>query len=694
MKIQKKSFALILVLLFSSLSLSIFVFTITTTAKTTLPDYEPLRLDADFGSRDLPIMGEKSSVLKTAGGLHASPAPGEYYEVGDIYWWFSLDNHYGYYYGTLFELRAINILTEVWVQTNLSYGWDIFGNTFSDPRADPIVSQEHIDYLLEEFTNTIYPIDTNTFGMVDYHDGDTPYYPGEYNASSRNVILVSNIKDDAYYDPSYPYYIAGFYSSFFETRFDRNVISIDSHDWENRVGPGVARPYLYESIIAHEYQHLIHDDYNPDDPSWMNEACSLYAEPLCGYPIDYGQVRRFLFTPDNSLTIWGDQGDDNILADYGSSFLWAMYLNDHYGGPAFFSQFVQGGVPGVDGVEATLDYLGYKKNFIDVYHDWRIANLIQAEYGIYSYDTLDLNPETNLELEGTGLTVHEMPGKKIPWTFASEQFGTTWSLDGDDTEITDVGPFGSDYITFPDLNKLNFFCFNGDDLSFTPGWELIDGEWYSDKVDLMNTLIFGEAYVDSLEPTLTLTTYWDIEYDWDFGFVQISTDDGATWISLEDNEGYVKDIDEYLGQHLDVLENLPGLTGSSGIYIDLTFDLADYAGQDVLIGFRYVTDWAFLNDGWYIEDNVEVSGEKVELSRFLPFPEADFMVTLVEKRTLRNGKVKYKVRDMHIWDAYELGITLAYVSRSTEVFLIVSPIMEEGFVDYEFMTWHPRHNRK
>ena len=45
-------------------------------------------------------------------------------------------------------------------------------------------------------------------------------------------MLVSNIQDDNYYDPTYPYYIAGFFWTTFEQAFDRNIISIDFADSE------------------------------------------------------------------------------------------------------------------------------------------------------------------------------------------------------------------------------------------------------------------------------------------------------------------------------------------------------------------------------------------------------------------------------------------------------------------------------
>jgi hypothetical protein len=546
----KKTTALTLFILMSSvLFIGVFSIAVNTSSAPSLPDVEPMDIGHRLRTNDYGIKGSLEGGLKSS-ALPKSAASA----VGDIKSWLSLDDYYGYYFFTAFELRAIGTHAEVWVQVNRSY-------ERTDPRNDPLytdvdgryhypeVTDAQIAYLLDEFDNNIYPKTTHYFGTPDYHNGSYSLLeawgyvpPGYYNEENgKSAILISNVRDWAYYDSSYPYYIAGFFSSSMEAYFDRNVISIDSHQWYRRVGdegwtwdsevtpgltyPPVDRVNLYESIIAHEYQHLIHSDYNPADPSWMNEACSLIAEPLCDYPVDYGQVQRFLHSPDNGLMAWGDQGDINILADYGSSFLWASYLLDHYGGADFFSYFVQNGIPGVDGIEATLDYLGYKEDFIDIYRDWRIANLLQLDYGKYGYKTLDLDPATNPDLTD-GLTVHSVAGDTIPWTSGAAAFGNTFSWDGDDTGIAEVGPFGTDYIHFPDLSGLNFLFFDGDDTSLVPGWEMVDGEWYSGARDLTNALIFGAAHVDGADPTLTMTTYWDIEDYWDFGFVQVSTDNG------------------------------------------------------------------------------------------------------------------------------------------------------------------------
>ena len=609
------------------------------------------------------------------------------HEVIDEKIWLLLDDYYGGYYLAWYELWDVSYSdnTEVWIQTNRAWPDP---DPHDPDRAYPEITAAQVQTLLLEFDSNIYPTDTDYFGTPDSHDGsnavldDMVGLPGDYyfDENGRDVILVSNIRDDNYYT-DYPYYIAGFYSPSYEYYFDRNIISIDSYQWEERVGPDGSRPYLYEGVIAHEYQHLIHDDYNGADETFMNEGCSMFAEYLCGYGVAWGDINSYMATPDNSLTVWGDQGGINILADYGVALLWSLYLIDRFG-PEFLGDFVQDGIPGITGLELLMA----PYTFNQVYHDWRIANLIHSDWpghGRYNYDTIDLGGE-----DADPIRVYEVTGN-FPQQFFGTSFGTTITILGYDTGVAELGPFGSDYIALNDLKKLNLLLFDGDDTSFTPGWELVDGVWYSGDTDLLNALIVGEAYVDPEDPTLNLTTYWDIEDYWDFGFIQVSTDDGETWTSLE-NEYTTWDYDP--SAHPDVIANLPGLTSWSGFlidpwyeYISMTFDLTEYAGQDVLIGLRYVTDWAFTYEGWFVEDNVQVSGVKVELGRFYPFPEADFMVTLIEMRTLSNGKIKYKIKDMYIWDEYEIGVNLVHLSSREDLILIISPIMPEGIVDYSIM---------
>ncbi|MCD6552750.1 MAG: immune inhibitor A, partial [Anaerolineae bacterium] len=122
-------------------------------------------------------------------------------------------------------------------------------------------------------------------------------------------------------------------------------------------------------------------------------------------------------------------------------------------------------------------------------------------------------------------------------------------------------------------------------------------------------------------------------------------------------------VDEPIeGYYPKVMENLPGLTGFTDDWVTMSFDLSAYAGQDILIAFRYVTDWGWIENGWYI-DNVYVDdtlisdGSSAEL--FLDITELqpvelDFKVTLVGMYE-KYGKMHYIVRDMYIDDLTEEG---------------------------------------
>jgi immune inhibitor A len=47
---------------------------------------------------------------------------------------------------------------------------------------------------------------------------------------------------------------------------------------------------------------------------------------------------------------------------------------------------------------------------------------------------------------------------------------------------------------------------------------------------------------------------------------------------------------------------LPGFTGNSGGWVSKSTDLSEYAGQTILLSFRYMTDWGTTNAGFYLDD--------------------------------------------------------------------------------------------
>ncbi len=86
--------------------------------------------------------------------------------------------------------------------------------------------------------------------------------------------------------------------------------------------------------------------------------------------------------PQNSLTLWGDEGDGNeILADYGNAWSFQLFLFDRYG-QAFISALHRDGAhQGLDGVQAQLDRFAKGTKVVDVLHDFQTMNLVDRYLG-------------------------------------------------------------------------------------------------------------------------------------------------------------------------------------------------------------------------------------------------------------------------------------------------------------------------
>ncbi|MEU9883965.1 M6 family metalloprotease domain-containing protein [Sphaerisporangium sp. NPDC051011] len=111
--------------------------------------------------------------------------------------------------------------------------------------------------------------------------------------------------------------------------------------------------------------------------------------------------------------------------------------------------------------------------------------------------------------------------------------------------------------------------------------------------------------------------FWNdytIEGDWDFGFVEVSTDGGTTWNEqkiygadgalVSTDDGYAdpnKRLKDYGNKKY-------GLTGDSGGWQHYYADLAPFAGQNVKLRLRYATDAAANQRGWFVDDFSVVSG--------------------------------------------------------------------------------------
>ncbi|MGW3888964.1 immune inhibitor A domain-containing protein [Micromonospora chokoriensis] len=99
-----------------------------------------------------------------------------------------------------------------------------------------------------------------------------------------------------------------------------------------------------------------------------------------------------------------------------------------------------------------------------------------------------------------------------------------------------------------------------------------------------------------------------IEEDWDYGFVELSTDGGTTWTEQKvyDESGTVVTTpDGYAdpnGRMNDFGGKKYGLTGSTDGWRHDYVDLSAYAGTTVQVRLRLATDEAFEERNWFVDD--------------------------------------------------------------------------------------------
>jgi immune inhibitor A len=110
--------------------------------------------------------------------------------------------------------------------------------------------------------------------------------------------------------------------------------------------------------------------------------------------------------------------------------------------------------------------------------------------------------------------------------------------------------------------------------------------------------------------TLSFQARYHIEACWDYAYVEVSTDGGATFSSIPTS---ASTSDNENGQNFG-----NGITGTSGtpkvcdqfgtpVWVPVTADLSSFANQTIQLRFRYWTDGAVAGDGFGV-DNITITG--------------------------------------------------------------------------------------
>jgi hypothetical protein len=448
-------------------------------------------------------------------------------------------------------------------------------------------------------------------GSLDQIVANDVYYFGDYvqrPAGNANIdVMIYNIVDESYFDPEFPFFVAGFFWAKVNEDFDRNMVFIDTWDWANRLGPDALHPYDYEATVAHELQHLIHSDHDPDEMSWVDEGMADLAEYLNGFGHPASHVVYYLAYHRTSLTNWGGG-----LEDYGASYLFALYLLENFGNKTgevwdntFTRALLDEQLNSIAGVEAVTD-----ADMNDLYDAWILANYLDdpslAGAGGYplGYDEIDLVPFVSKAYSPWSIErgITDIYGSDHQGNLPVSRYYGGYMSGTVEYPIGALPPYAPLYGTYKGMQPLMDILLRGDRQSgvepYEGDYEVASGggNMVSDRMLALNVPVSG---------TLTFGTWYDIEEEWDYGFVEVSTDGGSVWYPIS---GTITSYSENPNLSTAWANSLVGgqastdtaITGSSGGWVEASFDLP--AGSDVLVRFSYYTDEAVNGAGWFIDD--------------------------------------------------------------------------------------------
>ena len=392
------------------------------------------------------------------------------------------------------------------------------------------------------YEGNIYPAVTRSFGDI--------WNPGVDN-DPRLTILHTPLRQ-----------LVGYFSS--RDEYPRQIIP-ESNQREiiyvdgEQVRPGSP---VYLGVLTHELQHAVHWNLDPGEDAWVTEGMSELAKDLAGYGASF--IDFFLDNPATQLNFWPNEVGSSA-PHYGAATLFLMYLAQHYGGHEGLRLLAQESSDGIRGVEAYLSR--YEKSFTDVFKDWVVANYLGAPDGPYGYGGRSVRVRDKKFISGYGVHTADLP------QFASQYIELR--LESGDALVE----FQGDAVVaqVPTRCQSGRYC------------------WWSNRGDSIDSMLTREFDLSALaEATLEFWTWFSIEDGWDYAYVEVSVDDGATWTILE---GTHTTSENPLGNSYG-----HGYTGLSTGWERERIDLSPYVGGKLLLRFEYITDDSVYRDGFVIDD--------------------------------------------------------------------------------------------
>lgn len=425
---------------------------------------------------------------------------------------------------------------------------------------------DDVKKITDTFENKMYPTNREFFG--------SEWFPGIDGDEHIYLLYARGLGSN----------IAGYFSSAAESN---PIIQEYSNAHEmflfNADNSPLDDEYTY-SVLAHEFQHMIHWKQDLNETSWINEGFSELAVLLNGYNPG-GFDFLYISDPDLQLNDWPN--DSNATTPhYGASFLFVTYFLDRFGEEAT-KALVKDQDNGMDSVDNVLTQFNTTDPVTDkpiaaddFFMDWAVTNFLldsSVGDGRYIY-----NNYTDANRASAGETISTCP--------QSAQTRTVHQYGVDYIEIDCAGDYtlsftGSTITRLipadPNSGKYAFWSNKGD------------------KSDMKLTRDFDFTQVTG-PITLKYQTWYDIEEDWDYVYLEVS-EDGKSWKIIQTPSSTDTDPS---GNSFGW-----GYTGATNQWIEESVDLSEYAGKNISLRFEYVTDDAVNGEGFLLDDvSVEAAG--------------------------------------------------------------------------------------
>lgn len=341
--------------------------------------------------------------------------------------------------------------------------------------------------------------------------------------------------------------------------------------------------YTY-GVLAHEFVHMIQFPSDRNDVSWLSEGFAELGVFLNGYDVG-GKDWFYTLDPDLQLTTWNDSAADNG-SHYGQAFLFFAYFLDRFGEKATqaLNENPENSISSVDNTLADLQISdpvrGRLMTADDVFMDWAAALYLKdgkigdGRYTFHNYPNAPRTSNTDV--------VTSCPQAPLEFT---------------------VNQYGMDYINISCSGSYTLTFSGSTSIPLLPA-EVHSGQYafWSNKGDESNMTLTREFDFSGISAPIAISywTWYDIEENWDYLYLEASTD-GQTWEILKTPSGtdYNPSGNAYGW----------GYTGKSRGWIEETVDLSKFAGQKIFLRFEYITDAAVNGEGLLLDDvRVEAAG--------------------------------------------------------------------------------------